>query len=114
MKYIFLIKQISYRSKGDKICNSCFDKREKNATNTNSELVLTQNWGLLCIPFVQSIAAGAKIIKRIMYPDGYIHHVYINGSHEQWSKHSNNSSDLQKCNECYQYRNIYYKLESIE
>ena len=53
-----------------------------------------------------------KGIKHIIYPDGYIYHIYIYGNHEKWSKHEKDDGNLEKCDYCNKFENYYYKLES--
>ena len=93
-------------------CKSCFEKRQKNASKTEHEEILATNWGLYLVPIVNVAFWANKGVKHIIYPDGYIYHVYINGYHEKWSKHSKSSYDMKKCDECSRFESDYYELES--
>ena len=101
-------------NKGSKLCDLCFDKRERKATQIHTEHVLTKNWAFYFIPFICYPYTISKALKRFQYPDGYVYHIYINGIHEQWSKHKKGNDDLKKCNECNEFKNIYYELETNE
>ena len=99
--------------KFDNLCNSCFCKREKCATNTYIENILTKNWELFLTPIINSFIMAMRIAQSILYPDGYVYHVYINGIHEKWSKDKIvDENKPNKCDKCHKYNNIYYHLES--
>ncbi len=99
--------------KFDNLCNSCFCKREKCATNTYIENILTKNWELFLTPIINSFIMAMRIAQSILYPDGYVYHVYINGIHEKWSKNKIvDENKPNKCDKCHKYNNIYYHLES--
>ncbi len=95
-------------------CSSCFDKRKERASSIDCEEILATNYGLYFVPFVNIAFLANKGVKHIIYPDGYIYHVYINGYHEKWSKHSKDSYHKEKCDECYTFNTDYYELESKE
>ena len=98
-----------FLSKGDKLCDSCFHKRERNATKTETEDIMSKNWGLYLIPIVNSFIIASKIDKCEIYPDGHVYHIYNNLYHEQWSKNCNNNV---YCKECNKFTNVYYELKS--
>ena len=95
-------------------CISCFEKRKERASSTEYEEILATNWGLYFVPIVNIGFWANKGVKHIIYPDGYIYHVYINGNHEKWSKHSKDSYNRKKCDECSRFESDYYELESRE
>ena len=104
------IKIMSYKSKGDKLCNYCFEQRKNIASKTETENIMSKNWGLLLIPIVSSISLARRANKCDSFPDGYDYHIYIDGYHEEWSKHLRDGY----CSECDKSYNIYYRLESSE
>ena len=95
-------------------CSNCFAKRKNEASRTHEEEILATNYGLYFIPFVGLGALAVKGLKHVVYTDGWIYHVYSNGYHEKWSKHSSSGSNMKKCDDCYQYETDYYTLESRE
>ena len=95
-------------------CCDCFSKRKERASSTNCESILETNFGLYFVPIVNIAFWANKGIKHIFYPDGFIYHVYINGNHEKWSKHSQSDYNKKKCDECCRFENDYYELESRE
>ena len=98
---------------GEKLCVSCFQHRQNCAQTTHNEHVLTKNWGLYLIPVISQLTTISKAAKRVKYPDGYDYHVYINGRHEEWSKHKRGIDDLKKCSECNLFHDTYYQLEAL-
>ena len=99
---------MSYKSKGDRLCISCFEQRKFKAKETKTENIMSNNWGLFLIPIVSTISLARRAIKCDSFPDGYDYHVYINGYHEEWSKNVRNGC----CSECNNFSNVYYQLES--
>lgn len=95
---------------GDYLCDSCFNEREKNSSETYTDNFLDSNIPSNFIPGVFFV----KLIKTIKYSDGCVHHVYYNGRHEKWSGHNNNEYNMKKCKECSKFDKNFYKLESYE
>ena len=98
-------------SKGDRFCNSCFAQRENNASRTYHEHYDLAYWGFYTIPILGPFIALGKYIK---YPGGIRYHVYINRRHERWSRHTTDEVNLQKCDNCHGWDDVYYELESYE
>ena len=98
--------------KVDKLCDSCFFKRKDKASNAYAEHILSKNLGLFTIPIINSFIMAKRVVERIMYPDGYVYHVYINGCHEKWSKNKIGDNKPKKCDNCKKLNDIYYHLES--
>ena len=98
--------------KDDKYCENCFNTRKNKASNYNVEDFLSDNWGLNFLPIIGIF--GARGIKTIVFPDGLIYHVYIEGRHEKWSKNNKNSNNLKKCDNCSSFVSTYYQLENYE
>ena len=95
---------------GDYLCDSCFNEREKNSSETYTDNFLDSNIASNFIPGVFFF----KLMKTIKYSDGCVHHVYYNGRHEKWSGHNNNEYNMKKCKECSKFDKNFYKLESYE
>ena len=95
---------------GDYLCDSCFNEREKNSSETYTDNFLDSNIPLNFMPGVFFV----KLMKTIKYSDGCLHHVYYNGRHEKWSGHNNNEYNMKKCKECSKFDKNFYKLESYE
>ena len=105
---------MSQRNQGDKLCISCFDRRERNASKNEKEHALTGNIGkIFLFSMISPVLLLAKAKNAHSYPDGYIYHIYINGAHERWSKYTN-VVDPKKCDKCNGCIRDYYQLESNE
>ena len=97
----------------DKLCNSCFRKRSKKASDSYSENLFISNFSLFLIPIINSFIMAKIAAEKLLYPDGYAYHLYINGIHEKWSKNKIDDNKLmKKCDECKKYHHIYFHLES--
>ena len=99
---------------GEKLCDTCFDKRWRKASNTYIEDLWEKNWGLYFIPFVGLGKFAINGLRNIKYKNGNIYHVYINGNHERWSCQEKSYSDQGKCEDCKSFYCLYYELESKE
>ena len=97
--------------KGDRFCSSCFRQRENDASRTYHEDYNLAYWGFYVIPIIGQII---QLGKNIKYPGGIRYHVYVNNRHERWSRHTTDEVNLQKCDNCNGWDEVYYELESYE
>ena len=98
----------------ERLCNYCFIKRRKKASDSYTENILTNNLALFLIPIINSFVMAKVAAESLLYPDGYVYHIIINGIHEKWSKNKTDDNKQGKCEECKKYHDIYFHLESDE
>ena len=99
---------------GDKYCENCFSERKSNAKDYDTEDIFEKNWGVYFVPVVGlALLAGRGIKSATTYPGGLIYHVYTDGRHEKWSNNNKDCYNKQKCDNCCNFVEQYYRLEDF-
>ena len=99
---------------GEKLCDTCFDKRWRNASNKHIEEFWDNNPTIYFVPIINLAKVAINGLRTIKYRNGIIYHVYINGNHERWSCQEKSYSNQGKCEDCKSFYCKYYELESKE
>ena len=69
-----------------------------------------KNWGFYFVPVIGVGLLAGRGVKSIIYPEGLVYHIYTEGRHEKWSKHSKDCYNKEKCDSCNNYVELYYQL----